>query len=567
MFVSFLLPKIDRGAGPLYHWVMLAQMSRFRPDEIAFLGDAEYFDEAMVPFGETLQIGGFRFCCPEREQFARYRKICLDGTSLERLYDDGRSHLDVFRDVLREPQPVLVKCLQDALAELGEDVTSAMEAFLTWCNCPSLNEVARSLNVPVIHNELGPLRGPLYRDTVYFDFEGVNGGTSASRWKDTAWLREQMQGADLLDIDTMRGLLVQDVARARKASTSSDRFGLGVALQVQDDSNCIAYNRGWDELRLIYDALTRYRVDHVLIRAHPHARFLYRGGLGKVDDSRDSLEFLGKVDRVVAINSSLLVEAALWGVPFIAKGDSPAVCLAEDATGGRATGAERTLWMNAFFLAYLVPAEALFDPDYYRWRLAAPRSLGDCHRRHVGYLEALLRVQLPMLRGADETEALHSGLTRMPAAWTRSASLEGRIEHAEHKLGMLRHELDQAEGRYAQLQERFAAERAWRVEAEKLWDEHEWLRNRVGELERQLGQGLGELEAVRRERQELADKLQQEVQSRGELEAQLAGCTRNYHDMEGRLAMLNEHLRNLRLSLRDRVRGRLTHLPGGEGNR
>ena len=48
MFVSFLLPYIDRGSGPLYHWVMLAQMAHFAPRDIAFIGDNSYFDEAFL---------------------------------------------------------------------------------------------------------------------------------------------------------------------------------------------------------------------------------------------------------------------------------------------------------------------------------------------------------------------------------------------------------------------------------------------------------------------------------------------------------------------------------------
>ena len=43
MFVSFLLPHIDRGHGPLFEWVMLLQASRFRPGELAFVADDRYF--------------------------------------------------------------------------------------------------------------------------------------------------------------------------------------------------------------------------------------------------------------------------------------------------------------------------------------------------------------------------------------------------------------------------------------------------------------------------------------------------------------------------------------------
>ena len=39
MFASFLLPFAERGAGPIHHWVMLAQMARFAPGDIVFIAD------------------------------------------------------------------------------------------------------------------------------------------------------------------------------------------------------------------------------------------------------------------------------------------------------------------------------------------------------------------------------------------------------------------------------------------------------------------------------------------------------------------------------------------------
>ncbi|MGN6120138.1 MAG: GT99 family glycosyltransferase N-terminal domain-containing protein [Rhodanobacter sp.] len=757
MFVSFLLPKIDRGAGPLYHWVMLAQMSRFRPDEIVFLGDEQYFDESVVPFGETLQISGFRFRCPDKEEFASYQKVSLDSARLDSLYDHDRSHLDVFREVLCEPQQVLIECIEDGLSKLRGGAGGEVEAFLSWCNCPSLGRVAEARGVPVIHNELGPLRLPLYHNTAYFDFEGVNGNTSASRWVDSHWLSEQMRGAELLEPDALRGLLVRDVPRAQDCIGSSERFRIGVALQVQDDSNCIAFNQGWNELRLIYDAITRCPPDQVLIRPHPHARFVYHGGLGVTDSSSDSLEFLGKIDRLLAINSSVLAEAALWGVPFEAKGDSPVVRLGQGGPDGELIApADRTLWMNAFFLAYLVPAEALFDRDYYRWRLAAPRTLGECHQRHLQYLDASKRVQLPALAASmDVDESRHSPV-RMPAAWTQQASLDARATRAELELSRLHEEIRQAgsryeqlekgyvergdrcveletrcgaleldhralqdelaalkdhnrqleedhrafvdangdrqdrclelekecrdlqqrnsdlqgeqaelkerngeleeklaalakthaelhircsqldeqckglrathgdlqrehagvvarheqlkreygsleaghadldrrytdlkgqhgelqksqielQGSYALLENRLAAERSWRSEAERIWDEHEWMRNRVGDLERSMGQSQGQLEAVNRERDNLVNELNKLRQSRDELiqhcavtdqrrremEAELAEIEGKYAGVEIQLSKLKEQLHNMPLSLRDRLRGRLSHL-------
>lgn len=475
MFVSFLLPDVDRGAGPLYHWVMLAQMARFSPGEIVFLADEAYFDAETVPYGQELSVGGVSFVCPDKERFEGHRKIALEAAALAPLYERFHNHLDVFREVLTHSVPSLVQEIERALGGLDG---GAIEAFITWCNVPSLNEVARSLDVPVIHNEIGPLRGGLYVDTVYFDFLGVNGHTAPARWASTEELAAELSGVELLQSEQLRGLLVADTARveAVAAAQPEKTYKLGVALQVQDDSNAIAFGHGWNDLRLLYDAISHYPPDDVLVRSHPLARLTYRGGLGLADDSADSLEFLNRVERVLSVNSSLLAEAALWEVPFQAKGDCPFACLAEDAPGGQVAGQDRRIWLNAFFLGYLVPSRLLFDPEYYRWRLAEKRSLGQRMQRHISaYRETV--AAWPALKPMGAEPAV-TEMTRFPASWTQALSLETRLKIANNTI---EHLIKQIEERDAQI----SGARNWQAEAERVWDTHEWFRMRTESIDKE----------------------------------------------------------------------------------
>ena len=114
---------------------------------------------------------------------------------------------------------------------------------------------------------------------------------------------------------------------------------------------------------------------------------------------------------------------------------------------------------------------------------------------------------------------------------------------------------------YGELERRLAEERDWQAAAERVWAEHEWLRNRVGELERLLGESHGELDALRRERQEIVGRLDRATETRHGMEKTIAECAAYCRELEGRLTALNQRLQGMRLSLRDRVRGRLTHMP------
>jgi hypothetical protein len=327
VFASFLLPWIDRGGGPLFHWVMLAQMARFAPEEIAFLGDAAYFDPAHVPFGKALDFGGMRVDCPSREAFARHRTIVLPDKAYEPLRKASASELDAFRHLLTAPYPPLVDLLEKALRELSRG-KQPLEAAFTWCNCPSLDEAAGRLGVPVVHNELGPLRAPHFRSTIYFDFRGVNGRTSAME-DGRRYAASRRMAADSREI---AHLLVRPTRDIGALALQPD-FELGVPLQVEDDSNVIAFSNGFTNISLVAAARRDAPASGILIRRHPGGHFEPRPGLGAIDDSPTSLEFLFRCKGIVSINSSVAVEALLLGRPARLLGDSPARHLADAGAG------------------------------------------------------------------------------------------------------------------------------------------------------------------------------------------------------------------------------------------
>ncbi|WP_225780859.1 hypothetical protein [Xenophilus sp. Marseille-Q4582] len=517
MFVSVLLPFVDRGSGPLFHWVMLAQMARFEVEDVAFIGDSAYFDESSIPFGDWLKLGGLRFQCPDQRKFRAFHKIEL----APELFADmavriGGGHLDLFRHLLTEPDPAFAACLEQHLRELAQH--NDIEALLSWCNLPALSRAAAQMGgVPVIHNELGPLRSPLYRDTIYFDFHGVNGCTSPPTWSQD-WVRQQLEGSDLLEPARLRGLLVADSARVQALERTPPVFRAGVALQVEDDSNVVAYASGWTPLQLLYDAIGRFGADQVSVRGHPGAHFVYRGGLGQADASTDSLAFLASVEELVSVNSSLLAEAALWGRRFDAKGDTPMRFLAQALATREPEWAKVAL--NAFFLAYLVPADLLFDPAYYRWRLTMP-TLARCHERHMAALHLRSGTAIEELPGGSDGLRASGGLVRVPALWTGTLSLERQLEQIRVQLDQSR---QQAALREAELLGELAGEREranrWEAEAKQNWRDKEALGARLTEAEAREAQARArrdtELErALERERL----SLQELAQARAELDS------------------------------------------------
>jgi glycosyltransferase involved in cell wall biosynthesis len=268
------------------------------------------------------------------------------------------------------------------------------EAIITWCNCPSLQAAARAHSIPVVHAELGALRRPDYLLTTYFDRSGVNGNTeAAARYKRWA-LAEQPPP---YSCEQLRKLF-----RARRIPPVAREYRIGVPLQVEDDSNVVAFANGFDNQALINLARTRATAHEVLVRSHPASQFRFGGDAAVSDTSPTTAHFIAACREILTINSSVGVEALLYETPVQCVGDAP-YSFVTDAEMGSEEFLRR---MNFFCLNYLVPETFLFDLDYLRWRLQNPPE-SEIRQRH-----------LAALRQAAETHppAVEVGVSSVPFA-------------------------------------------------------------------------------------------------------------------------------------------------------
>ena len=375
-FVSFLLPYIDRGQGPISHWVMQLQAAMFGPQRVAFIADEPYFD-APQEWGKERIHAGFRYRCVTREAWAGFAKYSLPRSLFADLENRSRSMLEAFRILLTEDYVPLREALEKIFEKMCR--TQTPDAVLTWCHCPSLKLAAAKFGIPVIHNELGPLRPPHYQSTIYFDFKGVNGFTSAEEQM-LQFAREAAGDFRPLSLEELREMLIV-APEKRDAGKQVPCYKAGAALQVEDDSNLLAFAKGMSNFELIFAARKGLRPEQILVRQHPHGHARYSDKLGVPDRSADSIEFLSRCEQVFTTNSSVAFECLLQDKPVAIFGESPAASLSYERRLAL-SAEERLLRLNWLFVGYLVPAARLFDIDYYRWRLTNP-SLREIYERHL----------------------------------------------------------------------------------------------------------------------------------------------------------------------------------------
>ncbi len=338
MIAAFLLPFPVRGYRAPFLWVYYRLLSSFG-ERMLFIASEDYTRDPEHWRAQNrweMQAGNaerLQYRVPSRESLAAHEYGFLAETVFEELLaESGGNPIAAFSRLLSQRVP----CLDAAFAEiLSQTPAEDIEAILTWCNCPSLSAVAAEKGIPVVHLEIGPLRWPQYRPTAYLDFSGVNGNTEAAR----RYLASGFQPDAGYDIEALRRFFYL----AGDSQTPAARFKLGVALQVEDDSNLLAFGHGFDNQSLLVYAHLHYPDGDVLVRGHPGSLFAPKADWYAVDDSPDSVAFIRRCERILTVNSSVGLEAMLMQTPVELLGDCSNRFIAEASDEQERAGAPGVL--------------------------------------------------------------------------------------------------------------------------------------------------------------------------------------------------------------------------------
>ena len=289
----------------------------------------------------------------------------------------GGSVFQAWRRIMTEPYPPLVEFYRDFLKKCAEK--EPLEFIRATANDVSMSVAAAEFKVPLVHYEKGPLREPDYQETAYWDLSGVNGSTECEArlqavgkldWKDLELSREELLFLFCADNEKFA---------ARIAVLPQDADA-GVAGQVDDDSNVIAYSHGYSNFEALQYAEHLFPDGKVIVRRHPAARTLCAG---EYDVDKSVHHFIQRVGLVICINSSVALEAVLMGKPAIVLGDSPFRNLSSQIRKGRIIPPDDLIRkLNFILLNYLVPVPAVDSLEYTRWRLSGPSEM-EIRKRHL----------------------------------------------------------------------------------------------------------------------------------------------------------------------------------------
>ncbi|EPB1943291.1 hypothetical protein ACRBTE_004553, partial [Escherichia coli] len=374
MFAVFLPPYPFRGVKAPYLWLFLKYL-HCSNEKILFITSPDYVevinDETQHSRWEfdTASMASLGYSLPDEQSLARHEYLYLDHALYETML--AQHHHDPIKSFTTFLTESISELENELFSLLTKEIIQRVDAFVSICNCPSLEKVARALNKEVIHLEIGPLRAPMYRNTAYLDFTGVNGNTEARARYESCQTE--------IDITCSMNDLHRYFLEAISLPSSSENQVAGIVLQVEDDSNIIAYNHNFTNISLISYVRQQHTLENILVRAHPGSLFRLRDDIFSIDASANSLEFIQKCHSIYTINSSVGLEALLCEKKTNILGDCSYAFVAEEASGPTRVNA-----MAFYLFAYLVPFELIFNLEYLRFRLDHPAEL-DIVRKHLQF--------------------------------------------------------------------------------------------------------------------------------------------------------------------------------------
>jgi hypothetical protein len=367
-YLFFWLPFDVKYSYETFLTAFYLSVKRFPCNDAIHIGHEQIFQDVPSHLPKNW-LAGFNTDLPCNEEIRALDKIIWNSDVFSELEGKLKSKNLVWEHILTKEYAPLMELFDSELIRLKKEFD--IKAVILWSNCPSVKKIANTHKIPVIHNELGPLRDPIYLPTCYFDFSGVNGHTEAAeRFKNYDSTNEKYVGFGRL---ALLSLFLKVIKPIRKFN----EYEIGVPLQVEDDSNIIAYSNGFDNPELINYA--KNQAIKVLIRKHPFGRIDYKD-IASGSEELTPQEFIALCEKIVTINSSIGFEALLWGKRAEILGDSPFSFINFDNDDFNSA-------LRFGLLHYLIPFEYLFNIDYYDWRITMPDEDSIAEKHLFYYLD------------------------------------------------------------------------------------------------------------------------------------------------------------------------------------
>ncbi len=379
MYLINLYPHFAKNNPVLYSWIGPIAVKLLGSENVILIGNSLTLLPPSKQHHGPWISDQVKECSDE--EWNKAKKICIPECYLTNWYDESLDGLNYFSNTISKVNSEIYSYLINEIKNLKFNI----KASISLVNDKTFDACCKDSGIKTIYIEGGPIRLPDFPfGTYYFDQNGVNGANGFNSIFESS--RNIFNDHDLIGIDEIKKNLFKEKTVENNLPVLKN-YEIGVALQVEDDSNLICYSNGYDNLKILFKALWVFPKEDILIREHPKSHFALKSEVfGKIDKSKNASEFIIKCKRILTINSSIAFEALVLGKEVYVFGDSPLNIATNNKIDRHFAHVESEinlkLFLNVFLFCYLIPDWFFLNKDYFDWRLSNP-SLKDIFYKNL----------------------------------------------------------------------------------------------------------------------------------------------------------------------------------------
>lgn len=456
-----------------YNWPIIAQENYFiNPEVFTQRG----FAETSIGVGEA-----FEYDVPTLDDMNKIQKYPISKEWEENLVKEYGSQSATWLYLLKERSENFEEYISSIIDDIFQKNQDTIEGIFTFCHIPSLSYVAEKRNIPVLHFEWGPLRGPVYRKTAYMNFDMEN--ELQKRYE--KFISEiQENSVYLLSRKEILSMFL-DYKYIDNINLLDCRpeYEMGIACTYSMDMLSLASSAFLNNLEHITMAKRYYNEKVLAIRLHPGDPVKGRPSEHLIDNSPTAMQFITRCKRISVIASNIAFEAMLLERTAYVLGNSPYAFKAQQDLSNVNESVVDLEFVNYVIFAYLIPYELMLDVEYLRWRLTNPTEI-EIYNYNLNYflscrgidpkvleesgierLRKMLFLQGFDLSGILNDESMVNNIDAADNRFNGSMDLHKKIKYLENKLTVLDMKYKEMETTYKNQVE----------ESSKLWNVHQEL--------------------------------------------------------------------------------------------
>lgn len=366
-----------------YNWPVIAQEKYFTKPSVLVKEGGMY--ENLI---KNQRAVNFRFIyeLPSDEDLDQIKKYPIPQSMEDKLVKETGSFNNAMAFALKDRWTDLENLLDKYFSDIKKESKEKIEAVITLCWYPSLENAAKKHNIRVITIEQGLFREPAYLKTAYFSFTNLFDDEKEIEERYNAFKKVCHKLPILSRKDILSLVLNDEYLGYLNYYDSIPRYEMGVILGYTTWMPHMCHTFFNDE-ELLFKTASSY--DKFIARRHPGdpASATYPFFIKTPDNSANTIEFILKCKRIASLGSNVSLESAYWN-------RSSYTTLKCSSSYGQKHDIEDKeeysvdiLYLNFFAFCFLIPYSKMMDPEYIMWRLSRP-SEAEIFKKHMQvYLE------------------------------------------------------------------------------------------------------------------------------------------------------------------------------------